>query len=461
MRKAFFLPLIAILPAFQGVPPEEPSRIVAVGEKFAVVMAPPETVASAYVEDFQWTGDGTTLLAKRIVIPDDAPAKNLLVARQVEGSGGVASLSRRTELVAWSPRTRKPRLLLAYDPETFVLGDLQRVPFDDRFYAVLKENLVDPATRRSFVRVSHAILDVGAGTLVRVPYPDAPAGSRLEFSPKGAVVLLQNLQGGRQSVAPVLPNGTLGRSVVLSAGVYFEFDASGATHVAVSRRDGNGRRSVRYHRLDLSSGIVGAVVAHNVPPEDPDRAVAYADAASAEAAESEETPPEIAVIEDRTAPGGAAIRLALKPFRLENSALVTLDGTEPLLSPKRDAVAYRSGGSLLVRTLTRLSLAEVAKARADAERERTIARGRQVSLALAMYAADADDALPPLSLDVREAIYPYVKSRGVFDGFVLEFGGDLPKEGLATFQVGYVAGPGGRVLLFADGSVRWQPDGNP
>ena len=108
--------------------------------------------------------------------------------------------------------------------------------------------------------------------------------------------------------------------------------------------------------------------------------MAYADAASAEAAESEETPPEIAVIEDRTAPGGAAIRLALKPFRLENSALVTLDGTEPLLSPKRDAVAYRSGGSLLVRTLTRLSLAEVAKARADAERERTIAReGRSAS----------------------------------------------------------------------------------
>ena len=61
------------------------------------------------------------------------------------------------------------------------------------------------------------------------PTPTLPPEVAWSSPPKGAVVLLQNLQGGRQSVAPVLPNGTLGRSVVLSAGVYFEFDASGAT----------------------------------------------------------------------------------------------------------------------------------------------------------------------------------------------------------------------------------------
>ena len=459
MRKTLLLSLLAPLLVTQGVPPEEPSRIVAVGERYAVVMAPPEVVASAYVENFAWSGDGSALLVKRIVVPDDVPAKSLLVARQVDGEGGVASLSRRTELVAWNVRARKARLLLAYDPQTFVLGELTRVPNDDRFYGFLRENLIDPTTRLGYVRISHLILDTGSGTLVRVPVADPSRSSQLEFGRKGAVVLVQTTPDGRRSVALVGVNGALGRPAVLPARAYFAFDEVGIPQVALMKTDANGRRRAEWHRFDLASGIVGAVVAP--PPTPPERATTLTPSSAPAAVAGAETtrlPGDGGRVRawERGATGW--FRLVLAPGEAANSAIVTSDGATARLSPKEDAVAYLSEGNAMVRTFARLSLAEYVQAERDTERERTIARGRQMGAALANYASDADDALPPLSFDFREAVYPYVKSRSVFEGFTPTYGGELPKEGLSGFQIGYVSGPGGRVLIFGDGSIRWKPD---
>ena len=459
MHKALLLPLIALLAAQGIVPAEPPSRVLAIGKRGGVIMAPAELLAGPYVRRVRWASDGSALLIERLVVPDDVDPAALLVARRIPDLEGIAPLSRRTELLAWSPRTRRTRLLLAYDPETTTLGYLNPVVGSDRFVADLRERLVDPATGRPVVRLSHLILSVGAGTLLRVPVPGNAPGTRLEFSPRGAVVLVQNAAGAGQTLWTVAANGSLGRAVTLSEGVFFRFDANGTPFAFVVKPVGNGRKGVEAHRLDLASGIVGAKADFAEPRDDSD-VVTPATGGGANGASPADPPaPEIAVVSSSLGPDAPGVMLVLDGSGPERVAVVTSDGTNPDLSPKHDAVTYLSGGSAYVRTLARLTLAEVAKAQADTERELTVERGRQIARGLSLYAQDADDALPPLGFDVQNAAGPYVRSNGILAGYVALFGGDLPKEGLDRLTIGYLPGPGGRVLVYADGSARWQPDG--
>ena len=75
-----------------------------------------------------------------------------------------------------------------------------------------------------------------------------------------------------------------------------------------------------------------------------------------------------------------------------------------------------------------------------------------------MYAED-DDKVFPGPESINEKIKPYVKNQDLFEGFVYTFpGGDMRniKEPAKT-EPGYVAGPRGRAIIYADGHVVWQP----
>jgi prepilin-type processing-associated H-X9-DG protein len=76
-----------------------------------------------------------------------------------------------------------------------------------------------------------------------------------------------------------------------------------------------------------------------------------------------------------------------------------------------------------------------------------------------MYAQDADETLPGAGADLPTLLEPYVKNRAVFEGLVYTFPGgslaDVPEP--AKAQMGYVPAPGGRILLFVDGHVRFEP----
>lgn len=92
-------------------------------------------------------------------------------------------------------------------------------------------------------------------------------------------------------------------------------------------------------------------------------------------------------------------------------------------------------------------------------RKLAVLQAKQCGLALIMYASDNDDVLPD-SAGVREAILPYLKDSTIASRLVLT----MPRANMSEIEdpaqtrLGYVEGPGGRAIIYADGHVKWVPD---
>ena len=145
----------------------------------------------------------------------------------------------------------------------------------------------------------------------------------------------------------------------------------------------------------------------------------------------------------------------------QQHALVAADATRRELSPAGNAIYYETAGVGLVRPLASIPKDLALKALEAAERTKAISDSKQAALALIIYASDYDDTFPSNAGDWAEAVSPYLKNRGILDGFTYTYsGGPMSEiESPATTEIGYKLGPGGRAVAYADGHVKWIPDG--
>lgn len=437
MTKLLLLAPFALLVGQGYLRPEPPSHVFAAGAKAAVLMAPAEIACASYVRQIAWTSDGAYLVAQRLVVPDEIPARALLVARQTTDLRGIAALSHRTEIVAWSPRTRKSRVLLDYDPAKLTLASLDAIPKGDRLIARATERLVDEEGK-TFDRREYLIIAAAEATVTRVPIPDADRPDLLELSSRGEIAIVQREEKSRnESVTFVGSDGRLGRIFALPGRSQFGWQADGAPFVGVLALNEKGRMTYHEHAFDVQSGTIGPLLL--AAPEPP------------------EVSAEMKVGETRVTPQGRGVTLAFADGKPEEAGMVAYEGTNPILSPRNDAVAYLSGGSACVRTLKRLARKEYDEAAIDAAREQAMDRAQQVGTALQMYSADADDVMPPSGANVGETVYPYARDHDAFTNFTYTYGGALPKDGLSGIVLGYVSGPGGRAVVHGDGTVTWVP----
>jgi hypothetical protein len=93
-------------------------------------------------------------------------------------------------------------------------------------------------------------------------------------------------------------------------------------------------------------------------------------------------------------------------------------------------------------------------------RELAISNAKQTGLGLMMYAQDYDENFPHDPSNVKEAIYPYIKSNDVIADFVYTYKGPLELSKIekpAETAMGYIPSPGGRAVVYADGHVKWEP----
>lgn len=139
---------------------------------------------------------------------------------------------------------------------------------------------------------------------------------------------------------------------------------------------------------------------------------------------------------------------------------VTTDGTEGVLSPTGNAVAYISRGIAMVRPLVHISKEALLNARAVAQRSEMLSRVKQIGLAALMNSADNDDNLPSANTDWKNAFNPYLKNAKMMDGFVYSFaGGNLSQvEKPTETELGFIPGPGGRAVVYVDGHAKWVPN---
>ena len=129
------------------------------------------------------------------------------------------------------------------------------------------------------------------------------------------------------------------------------------------------------------------------------------------------------------------------------------------------AIPGTVGGAVWAAPLLRVPRESFLQARRAALRQVAISNARQIGLSLRMYLQDYDETFPPGDGSVNDAIYPYLKNRDLFNnpatgqaGFSFSLGG----EALSSIQnpaetiMGYLTGPGGRAVMYADGHVKWE-----
>ncbi|MEN3001591.1 MAG: hypothetical protein ABDI19_07080 [Armatimonadota bacterium] len=151
----------------------------------------------------------------------------------------------------------------------------------------------------------------------------------------------------------------------------------------------------------------------------------------------------------------------------EQATLVAADSAVAAVAPTGDAILYTAHGAAFYRTLIRLPAEEVRRMQEEARIARYLSQGKQIAIAMLMYAQDYEETFPPNFGDegVAQVILPYLRSQEVFkvDGtFAFRYlmdGQNLADiQNLLETEIGYLQLPEGRIVLYADGHVKWKPN---
>jgi len=150
----------------------------------------------------------------------------------------------------------------------------------------------------------------------------------------------------------------------------------------------------------------------------------------------------------------------------ERAVLVASDSALAEVAPQDDAILYVAHGAAFYREIRRTSADAIREMQDQVDRKKYLSQAQQIGAALLMYAQDYDERFPPNFGDegVSQVLMPYLKDMGVFevDG-VFAFRYRMDGQSLAnietpaTTEVGYLELPNGRMVIYADGHVKWQP----
>lgn len=140
-------------------------------------------------------------------------------------------------------------------------------------------------------------------------------------------------------------------------------------------------------------------------------------------------------------------------------AQLGLSDCRPSFSRDGSFVVYQDAGALLLREIKPVDPSLAKKALDAAAKARAISNAKQSALALLMYASDMDDVLPGAE-GWEDKVMPYCLNRDMLKSFNYTFkGGDINSvDSPATTELGFVMGPGGRAVAYADGHVKWIPN---
>jgi hypothetical protein len=139
--------------------------------------------------------------------------------------------------------------------------------------------------------------------------------------------------------------------------------------------------------------------------------------------------------------------------------LIAAGAANGQLIPGGDVVVYNAQSALWAAPLLRMDKAMFLAMREAADRTVILNNAKQVGLAVMMYAQDYDETFPTPD-GINGKLSPYLKNDSLLDGLSYTYGGGslANVEKPAETELGYVTGPGGRAVIYADGHVKWRPD---
>ena len=233
-----------------------------------------------------------------------------------------------------------------------------------------------------------------------------------------------------RSIQAAMPKGT-GRPIRLTANRTILCETPSRTRVEVSLADGSVKPSVPNEKdeLDLSRQGRGRDVPRTV----------WAD--------YKEEPFEGLWLE--TLPG---LRSQFRLSKEKNAFEMNEDGRR---------IMYIAHGAVFLSELTPVDLDAAVKALMAQAKVNAVSFAKQAGTAMHIYASDYDDLMPISGASARESVFPYIKSARILDSVVWTnvMGQNMGKiQDPSKYELGYVPGPGGRAIIYADGHVGWRAE---
>jgi hypothetical protein len=446
-------------------------------------LLPAELACGPVVAEAKWSPDGRYILALcRSERVSAALARSRALKRDPGEPPGDLSL------VVWSRETHRSHEVWRRPIGRSHVEEFRWLPGSDRAVAIVSETVPTaqgPRARREALWIRG---DLEAARLVaEIPFDLRPPGwvtsplNRVEISPTEPIAMIVNstirvrklertdgttleVHEWEDALTPIRENGSPGPTVRLPGVMFLLWSESGRT--CYLQRDewspDPGQKSVRtWFEFDLRTGQVQPLA------QEPSNLRALFEASHRkpqDQAASAQWPVRLTSSTSDLKQGAAVA--PVRPLWLEASqsseqprALVCPDASWPRLSPACDAVLYLSEGAAWVRPLLRVTMADYAAMGREELRRQAVADATALAQALETMVENGEYYPRPDQL--RDWLGPYLKdSPGLLDRLVYTPGAKqlLPPEAQATTVLGYVPGPGGRAMIFADGHVVWQDD---
>lgn len=438
-------------------------------DKEAIGVMPPEVAVAGGVDMAMWSSDGKYVLARRTGIKMTQEVIKGLLARTLQRPPGEVAIT------VWDAKTHESKDVWK---AAMGAGSIERVnwlPQSSTALAIISVTMPQKTPQEPIQR-RRGILRINAETGTSKIVLDQPEDYNwdLNISPIRPVAILKyskpemvptktadGKEGMRvsvwnQSVSIVREGGTISQPIPLPENVVVQNVAWTATGDPILEgidwpRPPGTKPTVKYLSLDVRTGTIK-------PTQTPPSALVF---------KPQGMDGPLHLKRGTTVVKEADSSRTLSTLWLETltestqpRALVALDATAGVISPAGDAVLYQSSGTAYVAPLIRMSKQDYAQLVDAAQRTVVLSNAKQLGLAALMYAQDYDENLPGAGGDLNGKLTPYLQNSSLFDGFVYTFGGGPLKDIAepANTELGYVNGPGGKAVIFADGHVKWRGD---
>jgi hypothetical protein len=421
-------------------PPQMPdvNRDFILTSKLAYIMLAPDVVCGPTVTDMEWSPDGRMLAVRR---KTDGLTKEVVTL----GLAGqkAPEVKRFTEIYLWNAQTRTTKLAFSGDASICQLGPMQ--------WTGGTAALVMTATVQTEDTPRVEIWFIKSNGITKTLLPDY--GQAYSFGPSvssthdiGAMVW--NKRGSPTSTLRFFNSaGRFGPELSTQPSTQLIEWSGEAALIGDVKLDGNGAPKRQWAEIDKRNG---ALVPTKLSP-------------SPHLNVSSDLQITAAPIEVKVG-SSQAVRVralatsseAVKGVETQ-SALLTADGGQAAISAGNTAVAFTVQGVAMVRPLVAIPRDAFLQVREASARSQILSRAKQVVTAMIMYGADNNNQWPA-NANWQDAADSYLKNRSLFEGFNYTFaGGALPAgSDPSKFSIGFASGPGGRAVVYADGSVRWE-----
>jgi hypothetical protein len=425
------------------------------------------------------------------------PYQNVVLSK-AEAEASTARRFPELNLMYWDVRTRTARTLLREQetPEGAPwIREIQWIP--QTRIALMTLGRVNPETQtitKSLMRI-----DTVAGTVRRMT--DMDDASALEVSPwqPFAFVMKGSVKGanGGPDTPPSLRVITLqglGRVIPIDAGtgaLQWGLDGKSVYATKLFERTPEGRRTSRNYLtlIDLETGSVthpaklptfqddktipspyagwtAGPVTTNVTVQGP---LGQVQETTAVWVRGVEKPAAVAGKTSTESVGATTATSVNKAFVADALLVATNAKMEGyLVNQDKGAVLFTRDGSLCAAPIFRVSRIAFEQGIRGVQRGMAMTNAKQVGLGILQYAQDYDENFPKPGSGLVKKLQPYLKSDSVFKnpatgepGFVYTYTGATAMAEIdlvAETQLGYITGPGGKAVIWADGHVTWQDD---